>query len=33
MTGSVMKTIFPSESASYRFVIEGIGAVEVHVAA
>src|SRR5712664_421768 len=31
MTGSVMKTIFPSESASYRFVIEGIGPVEVHV--
>jgi 2-keto-4-pentenoate hydratase len=33
MTGSVMKTVFPSESASYRFVIEGLGAVEVHVAA
>jgi len=28
MTGSVMKTIFPSESASYRFVIEGIGPAE-----
>ena len=28
MTGSVMKTVFPSESASYRFVIEGIGPVE-----
>jgi 2-keto-4-pentenoate hydratase len=33
MTGSVMKTVFPSESASYRFAIEGLGAVEVHVAA
>jgi 2-keto-4-pentenoate hydratase len=32
MTGSVMKTIFPSESASYRFELEGIGAVEVRVA-
>jgi len=32
MTGSVMKTVFPTESASYRFVIEGIGPVEVHVA-
>jgi 2-keto-4-pentenoate hydratase len=32
MTGSVMKTIFPTESASYRFVVEGIGPVEVHVA-
>jgi 2-keto-4-pentenoate hydratase len=28
MTGSVMKTVFPSESASYRFVIEGIGPAE-----
>jgi len=33
MTGSVMKTVFPSDSASYRFDLEGIGAVEVHVAA
>ena len=33
MTGSVMKTIFPSDSASYRFELEGIGAVEVRVAA
>ena len=33
MTGSVMKTIFPSESAAYRFDLEGVGAVEVHVAA
>jgi 2-keto-4-pentenoate hydratase len=33
MTGSVMKTIFPSESGSYRFDLEGVGAVEVHVAA
>lgn len=33
MTGSMMKTVFPSERASYRFDIEKIGAVEVHVAA
>jgi len=33
MTGSVMKTIFPEESAPYRFDLEGVGAVEVHVAA
>jgi 2-keto-4-pentenoate hydratase len=33
MTGSVMKTVFPSESASYRFDVEGLGIVEVHVAA
>jgi 2-keto-4-pentenoate hydratase len=33
MTGSVMKTIFPSEAASYRFELEGIGAVEVQVSA
>jgi 2-keto-4-pentenoate hydratase len=32
MTGSVMKTIFASEAASYRFDLEGVGAVEVHVA-
>jgi 2-keto-4-pentenoate hydratase len=31
MTGSVMKTIFPSEAASYRFELEGIGAVAVRV--
>lgn len=33
MTGSVMKTVFPSESGSYRFDLEGIGAVEVRVEA
>jgi 2-keto-4-pentenoate hydratase len=32
MTGSVMKTIFPTETASYRFDLEGLGVVEVHVA-
>lgn len=32
MTGSVMKTVFPTETASYRFEFEGLGAVEVHVA-
>lgn len=32
MTGSVMKTVFPTESATYRFALEGLGAVEVHVA-
>jgi 2-keto-4-pentenoate hydratase len=31
MTGSVMKTIFPEGDASYRFELEGIGAVEVRV--
>jgi 2-keto-4-pentenoate hydratase len=31
MTGSVMKTIFPTENASYRFDLEQIGSVEVHV--
>lgn len=31
MTGSVMKTIFPEEAASYRFEMEGVGAVEVRV--
>jgi 2-keto-4-pentenoate hydratase len=31
MTGSVMKTIFPTENADYRFDLEGIGAVEVQV--
>lgn len=32
MTGSVMKTVFPAEPASYRFEFEGLGAVEVNVA-
>ena len=32
MTGSVMKTIFPAESATYRFDLEGLGSVEVRVA-
>ena len=31
MTGSVMKTVFPVEDASYRFDLEGIGVVEVQV--
>jgi 2-keto-4-pentenoate hydratase len=31
MTGSVMKTVFPMENASYRFDLEKIGSVEVHV--
>ena len=31
MTGSVMKTIFPDEAASYRFELEGIGVVDVQV--
>jgi 2-keto-4-pentenoate hydratase len=31
MTGSVLKTVFPSESATYRFELEGLGAVEVRV--
>jgi 2-keto-4-pentenoate hydratase len=31
MTGSVMKTVFPEQDASYRFELEGIGAVEVQV--
>jgi 2-keto-4-pentenoate hydratase len=31
MTGSVMKTIFPSEEASYRFDLDEIGSVEVQV--
>jgi 2-keto-4-pentenoate hydratase len=31
MTGSVMKTVFPLEDASYRFDLEGIGFVEVQV--
>jgi 2-keto-4-pentenoate hydratase len=32
MTGSVMKTVFPTEPANYRFEFEGLGAVEVKVA-
>jgi len=31
MTGSVMKTIFPEQDASYRFELEGIGVVDVQV--
>jgi 2-keto-4-pentenoate hydratase len=31
MTGSVMKTVFPVEDASYRFELEEIGFVEVQV--
>jgi 2-keto-4-pentenoate hydratase len=31
MTGSVVKTIFPMEDATYRFDLEDIGLVEVHV--
>jgi 2-keto-4-pentenoate hydratase len=31
MTGSVMKTVFPEEAASYRFELEHIGFVEVQV--
>lgn len=31
MTGAVMKTVFPEADASYRFDLEGIGAVEVQV--
>src|SRR5262245_34453328 len=31
MTGSVMKTVFPEEAASYRFELGGIGVVEVQV--
>jgi 2-keto-4-pentenoate hydratase len=31
MTGSVMKTVFPSDSATYRFNVEGLGTAEVHV--
>ncbi len=33
MTGSVMKTVFPSDSASWRFELGGIGVVEVRVVA
>jgi 2-keto-4-pentenoate hydratase len=32
MTGSVMKTIFPTDNASYRFELEHIGSVEVQLA-
>jgi len=31
MTGSVMKTVFPENAASYRFELAGIGVVEVQV--
>jgi 2-keto-4-pentenoate hydratase len=31
MTGSVMKTVFPEQDATYRFDLEEIGVVEVHV--
>jgi 2-keto-4-pentenoate hydratase len=31
MTGSVMKTIFPTEGATYRFDLAEIGSVEVQV--
>jgi hypothetical protein len=31
MTGSVIKTIFPMENATYRFDLAEIGFVEVHV--
>jgi 2-keto-4-pentenoate hydratase len=31
MTGSVMKTVFPTEDASYRFELAGLGAVDVRV--
>jgi hypothetical protein len=32
MTGSVMKTIFPAENATYRFDLTPIGSVEVRLA-
>ncbi len=32
MTGSVMKTIFPTEDATYRFELASLGAVEVRLA-
>ena len=32
MTGSCMKTVFPTEPAEFRFELEGVGAVEVKVA-
>jgi 2-keto-4-pentenoate hydratase len=31
MTGSVMKTVFPDDDATYRFELEGIGFVDVRV--
>jgi len=31
MTGSVMKTVFPTEAATYGFELGGIGFVEVRV--
>ena len=31
MTGSVMKTVFPTEPADFRFEFEGLGAVELKV--
>jgi 2-keto-4-pentenoate hydratase len=31
MTGSVIKTVFPTEAAAYRFALDGLGFVEVHV--
>jgi 2-keto-4-pentenoate hydratase len=31
MTGSVMKTVFPEQDAHYRFDLERLGFVEVHV--
>jgi 2-keto-4-pentenoate hydratase len=31
MTGSCMKTVFPTEPAEFRFEFEGLGAVEVKV--
>jgi 2-keto-4-pentenoate hydratase len=31
MTGSVMKTVFPAEDASYRFNFDGLGSVDAHV--
>jgi 2-keto-4-pentenoate hydratase len=31
MTGSVMKTVFPTEDGNYRFDLEGMGSVEVQV--
>ena len=31
MTGSVMKTVFPEHDARYRFDLEELGSVEVHV--
>jgi len=31
MTGSVMKTVFPTAATNYRFDLVGLGAVEVRV--